>query len=157
MTQVLAARSPEPLTFHVKQWVRRTYRFPLLANSGRSSRLRIASTGRNGSTRLFVYFAHPRPCEKAGPQACFAAENHFLLQAAPAVLYRFSACFSDLVELGSLLPLHRHREEGCISSRTRGDHVAVPSCGSSVSNPCRAGIDGGAPIVPGPTSCTACP
>jgi hypothetical protein len=68
VTQVVAARSPEPLTFHVKQWVRRTYRFPLVANSGRRSRLRIASTGRNGSTRMFVYFAHLRPCEKAGPR-----------------------------------------------------------------------------------------
>jgi hypothetical protein len=126
-TQVVAARSPEPLTFHVKQWVRRTYRFPLVANSGRRSRLRIASTGPNGSTRMFMYCAHPRPCKKAGPQACFAAELYFLLQASPAVLNRISACFSDLIEFSSLLPMRSHREEGGISSRTGGDHVAVPS------------------------------
>ena len=68
-----------------------------------------------------------------------------------------SAWFSELVELSLLLPMRRHREEGGISSRTRGDHVPVPSCGSSVSNPCRAGMDGDVPFVSGPTSCTACP
>jgi hypothetical protein len=69
---------------------------------------------------MCMYCAHPRPCEKAGPQACFAAELYFLLQASPTVLYRISACFSDLVELSSLLPTRRHREEGDTSSRTRG-------------------------------------
>jgi len=138
-TRVVAARSPEPLTFHVKQWLRRTYRFPLVANSGRRSRLRIASIGRNGSTRMFMYCAHPRPCKKAGPQACFAAENHFLLQASPAVLYRISACFSDLVELSSLLPMSRHREEGGISSRTPGDHVVCPAVAAVCPSP--VGLD----------------
>ena len=115
----------------------------------------MASTGRNGQTRMF-YVLRPSPTlQESGAQACCDAEHHFLLQASPTVWT--SAWFSELVELSLLLPMRRHREEGGISSRTRGDHVPVPSCGSSVSDPCRAGMDGDVPFVSGSTSCTAGP
>ena len=67
-TQVVVARSPEPPTFHVKQWVRRTYRFPLVANSGRRSRLRIASTGRMGQHACLCIALIPDPARKRGPR-----------------------------------------------------------------------------------------
>jgi hypothetical protein len=129
---------------------------PASRNSGRRSRLRIASTGRMGQHACLCIALIPDPARKRGPRRVSSPKTTSYCRSSRRFCIGFPPALA-IVELSSLLPMRRHREEGGISSRTRGDHVAVPSCGSSVSKPCRAGSDGGAPFVPGPTSCTVCP
>ena len=165
--QVVPARSPEPPTFHVKHWVRRILPLPINSPSRPQEPSADCFDWPEWTNRMFMCCAHPRPrekvgrlgaCEEDGPRACFVAELYFLLQGPSEVSCGMSACFSDLVELSSLMPMRKHRGEGDISSRTC---VGITSrstqprqqCGL----PCRAGQDGRAPFASSPTSCTVCP
>lgn len=152
---VVPDRSPEPLTFHVKHWARRT--LPL-HTSGASRPQEPSADCRNGPARIFMRCAHPRPRMKAGPQVCSAAELYFLLQAT-------SGGFVPDVRL-----LHGSRriELTCpcasiVGKMTfpvaleRGSHFTLRSRGSTVAYPCRAGQDGRAPFASSPATCTACP
>jgi hypothetical protein len=125
-TQVVAARSPEPPTFHVKRWVRRTYRFPLVAHRQQEPSADCLDRPEWANAHVYVLRSSPtlRESRAPGVRRCRTLLPTAVLPGGFVSDFRLLQR-SRRIELA--LAHTQHREEGGIWSRTRGDHVAVPS------------------------------
>ena len=111
---------------------------PASRNSGRRSRLRIASTGRMGQRACLSIALIPDPARKRGPRRVSSPKTTSYCRSSRRFCIGFPPA-SAIVELSSLLPMHRHREEGGIWSRTRGIMSLCPAVAAVCPSP--VGLD----------------